>query len=241
MSTTEQRRRLDVPATLLGWDYHTWTRTQIRLILDHYKWNYDEITRTKRNLMHELHLLVQEFDLDRADRMEIVRASKNGKPLPRCKPRVRTVPHPIFPDRKGATRREFARNGARIRRLRQPAVAAIIAAAPQVRSDANLPTPIPNIPSALPRDCVVCFETLSPQNSPKRKITSLCNHEPEICTSCLTESISTQFSDKVWDQIDCPICGQRLQFQDVKAFADPATFGRSGLSCKLNLKKFNVL
>ena len=202
MSTTEKYRRLGVPTTLLGLNQRAWRMPGIRLILDHYKWKYEAITPTKLNFMHQLHLLVQEYDLGSQDRWEILNAHENGVKLPRRKPRVRRVPHPALPDSKAIGRRQIARNQAKVR-------------------------PAPKVANALPRDCVVCFETLDPQNTPKRKITPLCNHEPNVCKSCLTTSISTQFNSKVWDQIDCPTCSQRLGFQDVKTFADSVVFGRS--------------
>lgn len=234
-------RRLGVPTTLLGLSYHAWTRTNIRLILDHYKWKYGTITQTKLNLMHELHLLVQEYDLDKADRTEIFNAQKSGEPLPRRKPRVRRVPHPTFPNWEAIARRDIIQNHAQAGTTSQPTIAATTISPPQAPNDPVLTTPMPNVASVLPRDCVVCFEILSPQNTPKRKITSSCNHEPDVCRPCLTTSISTQFNSKVWDQIDCPTCGQRLEFQDVKAFADSIVFGRSEPSYKLNRNAINVV
>ena len=226
MSTTEQYHRLGVPTTLLGWSQSSWRSSQIRIILDHYKWKYGAITPTKLNLMHELDLLVQERDLDFTDRMEILNADKRGGRLPKRKRRVRKVPHPTFPDWKAVARRELARNQAQTRPRTQPAVAASLAATPQAPNE-NLAYARPNVDSAVAGDCAVCFETLNPQNTPRRKITSSCNHEPDTCKSCLTTSISTQLDNKVWDQIDCPTCGQRLDYKDVKAFADPIVFGRS--------------
>ncbi|CAD6585494.1 MAG: hypothetical protein ASARMPRED_002181 [Alectoria sarmentosa] len=168
MSATEHYRRLGAPTTLLGWSHHSWTITDIRLILDHYKWNYGEITKTKLNLMHELHLLVQEYGLEKADRTEIFSARRNSKPFPRRRPRLRKVPHRPFPDWKAIARSNIARNQAGTGTTTQPAGAVIIAAAPPMRSDAVLTAPVLNVASALPADCVLCFETLGPQNTPKR-------------------------------------------------------------------------
>lgn len=226
MSTTERYRHLGVPTTMLGLSHPAWRLTHIRLILDHYKWNYGGVTRTKLNLMHELHLLVQEYDLNRRDRMEIFNAHKRGIPLPPRKPRVRRVPHPALLDWKAMARRDTARTQVQARTTSQPAVAARIAPVQQANNDAVLTDPVSDVANTLPRDCIVCFENLSPQNTPERNVTSSCNHEPDVCRSCLAASISTQFNSKVWDQIDCPTCGQRLEFQDVKAFADSVVFGR---------------
>ncbi len=80
--------------------------------------------------------------------------------------------------------------------------------------------------SAARLDCVVCFEGLGPTNAPQRKIASACDHEANVCLSCLSQSIATQFASKVWDQINCPSCSARLEHQDVRAFADAEVFER---------------
>ena len=237
MSTTEQYHVLNIPTTLLGLSYYTWTMTHMRLVLDHYDWAYSVTTPTKLDLMHDLHLLVQEYDLDKKDRKEIIDAHKGYMPLPGRKPRVRSVPRPFFPELGTIAPREDAVNQVQAEISSRAAVAATIDTDPQARNNVVLPTPMQNVTSALLRDCVVCFESLGPQNTPKRRITSACNHEPDICRNCLATSISTQFNSRIWDQIDCPTCGQRLEFQDVKIFADSVIFGRSETPCTPNQKK----
>ena len=74
------------------------------------------------------------------------------------------------------------------------------------------------------RECTVCMEALSLSNFPARNITSSCNHEPDICAPCLSQSIATQFTTKAWNNIGCPTCSQRLSYADVKKYADNATF-----------------
>lgn len=76
------------------------------------------------------------------------------------------------------------------------------------------------------RECGVCLTTPGLERFPKRNITSTCNHTPNVCLSCLEQSIATQFSTKVWDQIDCPTCSQRLEHSDVKKFASSVVFGK---------------
>ena len=76
------------------------------------------------------------------------------------------------------------------------------------------------------RECGVCLESLGLERFPKRNITSTCNHAPDVCLSCLAQSIATQFSTKVWDQIDCPTCSERLQHTDVMKFASSVVFGK---------------
>ena len=206
--------------------YRSWTGENIRIILDHYQWRYH--THTKRHLMHELDLLVQEHDLDLEDRMEIFKAIRRAKPLPRCKPRVRRVPHTTLPDGKSAARQALAQNPAQIRTRSQAAVAASTTTALQAPNNTSFTNIGRHVTFSLSKDCVVCYENLTARTVPQRRITSACNHEPDVCRSCLATSISTQFNSKVWDQISCPSCSQRLGFQDVKDFADPDVFTRLG-------------
>ena len=219
MRTMSQYERLEVPDTLLGLSRRSWTRPQIQLMLDHYEWRNRTTSPTKLNMMHELHMLVQEYDLDTADRREIFNAQKNGQPLAPRKHKVRTVVHP----KNWETNRRITRSRAR-------AGASSLLAASTLNPRTNS---IPKITSDLIRECVVCFEALNLENTPKRRITSSCNHEPDVCIPCLATSISSQLDSRVWDQIGCPTCGQRLDFQDVKAFADSPVFRRSEFSIKL--------
>ena len=226
MSTTEQYRRLGVPTTLLGLGHRSWTKSHIRLVLDHYGWNYQAITGTKLNLMHELDLLVQEYDLRPADRKSILNASNNGK-TPRRSPRVRRVPHPTFPPVEVVGRRRSSRVPTKARTKKAPR---------KVSKKSVTAAPTPEVVNDLRRDCVVCFETLTAENTPNRNITTSCDHEPDVCTTCLSTSISTQFTSKVWDQIDCPTCGERLGYQDVQEFADSDVFGRLESTSRLRVR-----
>ena len=227
--TTNQYERLGVPDALLGWNRDNWTRTRIQPILDHYKWRNRTVSPTKLNMMHELHMLAQEYDLTTADRIDILNALKSGKRPPKRKPRVRRVPHP----KDWEADRKFTRNRARARVSSSSAATILNSATAQTPTGNSITDSIPNVTSSRNRDCVVCFETLNPGNTPVRRITSSCDHEPDICRLCLATSISTQLDSRVWDQIGCPSCDQRLGYQDVKAFADSSAFGRSESSIKL--------
>ena len=68
--------------------------------------------------------------------------------------------------------------------------------------------------------CTVCFEDIRPESVLDGKITSKCDHEMNICSACLSQSIATQYTSKMWNQIDRPICRKRLEFSDVDRFAD---------------------
>lgn len=74
------------------------------------------------------------------------------------------------------------------------------------------------------KECTVCMESLALESYPKAKITLLCEHVPDVCLKCLAQSIATQFTTKVWDQVDCPTCSERLQYADIKRYADAAIF-----------------
>ena len=75
-------------------------------------------------------------------------------------------------------------------------------------------------------ECSVCFETLAPGRFPTRRITPRCTHISDICTDCVTKSISTQSSNNIWDQICCPSCNSRLGYDDMRVFGDRAVFER---------------
>lgn len=74
--------------------------------------------------------------------------------------------------------------------------------------------------------CSVCLETLNARLFPKRKITASCTHGANVCLGCIRQSISSQFTSKLWDQISCPSCNERLEHHDVKLFAEPTIFER---------------
>ena len=225
MSTTEDYRLLGVPTTLLGLGYRSWSKSDIRLVLDHYRWDYQATTETKLHLMHELDLLVQEYDLGPADRKSIFDARYNGH-FPERRPRVRRVPHPTFPPVEVAGRKHSSRVQTKARTKK---------AARKAGKKSITTAPIPELVNELRRDCSVCFETLTVQNTPNRNVTLSCGHEPDVCTTCLCKSISTQLTSKVWDQIDCPTCGERLEYQDVQEFADSEVFGRLESTSRLHI------
>ena len=74
--------------------------------------------------------------------------------------------------------------------------------------------------------CAVCLETLTANNTPRRKATSNCKHSSDVCQSCFTQAITSQFEMRTWELVSCPSCNIPLSYQDVKAFAEPAAFSR---------------
>jgi hypothetical protein len=77
-----------------------------------------------------------------------------------------------------------------------------------------------------PIDCCVCMDSLDARLFPQQRITSLCNHEPTVCRSCLTQSIDSQIPDVAWDQVKCPECPEALPYDVVKEWASKDAFER---------------
>jgi hypothetical protein len=80
--------------------------------------------------------------------------------------------------------------------------------------------------SRLRIDCLICAESKTARHFPTRPPTAVCTHNPQTCTHCLRQWIQSEFEGKVWDQIDCPECRERMQFEDIRQFAPSAIFRR---------------
>jgi hypothetical protein len=76
------------------------------------------------------------------------------------------------------------------------------------------------------RDCVVCTDSHGPSGFPSHRITRTCNHEPSTCRACVRTSISMEIKSNFSGQVHCPECRAVLEHNDVKTFADKATFAR---------------
>ena len=74
------------------------------------------------------------------------------------------------------------------------------------------------------KTCSICCESQSCTLFPQRPPTSACEHSADVCFTCLQAWITEQMKGKMWSQIDCPECPNRLKLPDVEAFADAATF-----------------
>lgn len=73
-------------------------------------------------------------------------------------------------------------------------------------------------------DCTVCLESLLKNEFPKHKITTRC--EASTCSSCLTEAVESQISQKPWNQIECPECPELVPFEAVKEIVSEEAFER---------------
>ena len=223
MITDDTYAQEGVPTNLLGLHWKYWTKNGLLTILGHYGINRDRGVR-KLNLMCRLNQLVRTHGLNRTDRLRIESACRRRIPLPPRKPRIlRSLPSSGLDN--GSQR---TRTGSHVRR----AVGNIDYSRPKYNISAPTATlsanetSFPAVYAVASINCVVCLEELEATAFPNHEITGACNHEPNVCLECLSISIATQFTNKVWDHIDCPSCGERLDFMDIKDFADPAVFER---------------
>lgn len=76
------------------------------------------------------------------------------------------------------------------------------------------------------RECTVCMESFPQNNFSQRRITSNCQHAPDLCLQCLNTSITIQLDERPWNQLSCPLCPEILSFGDVQEFATKETFDR---------------
>jgi DNA-directed RNA polymerase subunit RPC12/RpoP len=66
------------------------------------------------------------------------------------------------------------------------------------------------------KECVVCTDSRSLPRFPSEPPTARCAHDADVCRRCLRTWISTSFSSKAWDEINCPTCAERLMIEDVR-------------------------
>ena len=78
--------------------------------------------------------------------------------------------------------------------------------------------------------CTVCVEPIDGTAKVVGKITSGCQHEVEVCRSCLQQSIAADFQNKIWDHIQCPQCRLRLSADEVLQHGDLKTTSRYAIS-----------
>lgn len=243
-------QRAGVPTRLLGLTYLVWTRADLRVILDHYDQEYRR-QASKLELMTALNTLIIERGLDRNDRISILSAWHSGENLPPLRP-ILNPPvqesRPTGPATRKNVQDLFSAHVVRHRARRAEYIArraqrrathalnwSFLQSLHNENEQPDNPGPVPARASKSYSNteerveapqCNVCYETLDANNTPQQRITSTCQHEPDVCSQCLTTSINTQFSDNVWDQIQCPTCRERLGYHDMQIFAEKQTFER---------------
>jgi hypothetical protein len=83
----------------------------------------------------------------------------------------------------------------------------------------------------LTKDCMVCADTRSLHRFPDRTPTDHCAHDVNVCRRCLRAWIQSEFSIKIWNEINCPTCATRMQYEDIHKFASSDVFRRSVSDC----------
>lgn len=89
----------------------------------------------------------------------------------------------------------------------------------------------------LKKECVVCTDSRSLFRFPSYPPTAQCSHNADVCRRCLRTWIRTTFASKIWDEISCPTCSERLDYEDVREFAPSDIFRKyDRLSAKAALE-----
>ncbi|KAH8696853.1 hypothetical protein GQ44DRAFT_694540 [Phaeosphaeriaceae sp. PMI808] len=76
------------------------------------------------------------------------------------------------------------------------------------------------------KDCVICADTRSLSHFPDRPPTTECEHENDVCRRCLRTWIQSESASKMWNEVNCPVCAVRMQYDDMREFAPRAVFER---------------
>lgn len=75
-------------------------------------------------------------------------------------------------------------------------------------------------------ECSVCMARFPGYFFPQGKLAPDCDHDSSVCIGCLGQSLDREIGEKPWDQVACPECPARLDFDTVKLFATAASFLR---------------
>ncbi|KAJ4984141.1 E3 ubiquitin-protein ligase RNF19B [Stagonosporopsis vannaccii] len=74
------------------------------------------------------------------------------------------------------------------------------------------------------KECVICTDNRCLSHFPSHAPTERCSHKADVCRRCLRQWITTTFAEKVWDEVNCPMCSERLDYEDVREFAPSEIF-----------------
>lgn len=230
----ENLRRAGLPTQLLGISYRSWRGSQLRIILDHYGRRYRP-QASKPQLILAPQSLSQERSLTFRDRRNVLnvhtRRQRPQSTLARSEaPGLENEP----------LRRESAAVQEPLAHVEAQGLPNWIfhpsrptysydthptSRTPPVKQEVDRP-PSPASSIVADRNCLVCYDVLDEYNTPQQRTTSSCQHESNICRQCISTSINSQFATKMWDQIQCPSCNERLGYHDMQNFAEQETFER---------------
>ena len=85
--------------------------------------------------------------------------------------------------------------------------------------------PRPSVPSTNPT-CGVCWDQVAVDVFIQGKLMPECEHEANVCRSCLAQSITAQLDSKLWNQLTCPLCTIKIDGNVVERFAPSHTILR---------------
>lgn len=77
-----------------------------------------------------------------------------------------------------------------------------------------------------PSRCTICFDDFSATVRPPAWISLACQHEPSACSDCVAKSIRSDLETRMWNDIRCPECKEKLIHDDIQRLADRETFDR---------------
>lgn len=235
-----------LPISLLGWSWKTWHLAQMRKIVNYYSFNpvHSHLKILEFELLNRV---VQTHNLRLADRWQLLAAEDTDHIIPNVpqSPRFQAGEENILTP--SSTAAPSSANIQSVAALSIPARADVdvqplikkqrlnssessfhrpSTTARKPENDVNrIPTERARGP-ALGRTCTVCDEALFENTVPSRRITSTCDHILSTCLDCLSESIRSQFENRMWNQIGCPHCNEHLQFEDMRAWAPMDIFTR---------------
>ncbi|GIZ37487.1 hypothetical protein CKM354_000093200 [Cercospora kikuchii] len=75
-----------------------------------------------------------------------------------------------------------------------------------------------------PRGCVCCGDDKPPAEFPSRPTTLSCEHENHTCVECMHSWLAAEFETKGTEDLKCPECPCKLDYDDILAHSTPETF-----------------
>jgi hypothetical protein len=83
------------------------------------------------------------------------------------------------------------------------------------------------VPPSTDIECDVCMESFAASGfPPTSRITSSCDHEGICCLHCIQETVGTAIREGALNRLTCPMCPEKLSYQEIKAYASREIFER---------------
>lgn len=73
-------------------------------------------------------------------------------------------------------------------------------------------------------NCQVCLEDLPLTEFSSNAITRGCDHEPEVCISCVRQHVEMHMQGNTVDTLACPLCDELMSSEDVQLWATQELF-----------------